>query len=82
MPLSLRLETIYKHLREAFSEWLKDDASLLAAALAYYGLFSFVSLFILILISINSLFQQGLLGRDMAVLVERLAGQQTAIGDR
>jgi membrane protein len=76
LPLSLRLETIYKHLREAFSEWLKDDASLLAAALAYYGLFSFVSLFILILISINSLFQQGLMGRDMAVLVERLAGQQ------
>lgn len=76
MQLSLRLETIYKYLKEAFSEWLKDDASLLAAALAYYGLFSFVSLFILILITINSLFQHGLLGRDMAIMVERLAGEQ------
>jgi len=76
LPLSWRLKTIYKHLKEAFSEWLKDDASLLAAALAYYGLFSFVSLFILILISINSLFQHGLLGSDMAIMVERLAGEQ------
>lgn len=76
MPRLWHLETIYKHLREAFSEWLKDDASLLAAALAYYGLFSFVSLFILILISINTLFQHGLLGSDMAILVEKVAGEQ------
>lgn len=83
MTLSWRLETIYKDLREAFSEWLKDDASLLAAALAYYGLFSFVSLFILMLISVSTLFQHGLLGRDVAILVERLAGQQmpTATGE-
>ena len=76
MPHFWRLETIYKHLMEAFSEWLKDDASLLAAALAYYGLFSFVPLFILMLISINALFQHGFLGTDLAVQAERLAGQQ------
>ena len=83
MPLFLRLETIPKHLKEAFSEWLKDDASLLAAALAYYGLFSFVPLFILVLIFINALFQHGFLGSDVAAQAERLAGQQmpTAAGE-
>ncbi|HEX7445852.1 MAG TPA: YihY/virulence factor BrkB family protein [Methanothrix sp.] len=68
---------ISNHLREAISEWLKDDASLLAAALAYYGLFSFVPLFILMLIFINALFQHGFLGSDLAVQAENLAGQQT-----
>jgi len=76
LPLFLRLETISKHLNEAISEWLKDDASLLAAALAYYGLFSFVPLFILVLIFINALFQHGFLGNDVAEQAERLAGQQ------
>lgn len=77
------MKKISYHLIEAIKEWLKDDASLLAAALAYYGLFSFVSLFILMLISVSSLFQHGLLGRDVAILVERLAGQQmpTATGE-
>lgn len=77
------MKKIFYHLSEAIKEWLKDDASLLAAALAYYGLFSFVSLFILMLISVSSLFQHGLLGRDVAILVENLAGQQmpTATGE-
>lgn len=70
------MKKIFYHLVEAIKEWFKDDASLLAAALAYYGLFSFVSLFILMLISVSSLFQHGLLGRDVAILVERLAGEQ------
>jgi membrane protein len=83
LSLFLRLETIPKHIREAFSEWLKDDASLLAAALAYYGIFSFVPLFILVLIFINALFQHGFLGNDVAAQAERLAGQQmpTAAGE-
>jgi membrane protein len=83
LPLTRRLETIPKHIREAFSEWLKDDASLLAAALAYYGIFSFVPLFILVLIFINALFQHGFLGSDVAAQAERLAGQQmpTAAGE-
>jgi membrane protein len=83
LRLSWRPETIYKHLREAFSEWLKDDASLLAAALAYYGLFSFVPLFILVLIFINALFRHGFLGSDVAAQAENLAGQQmpTAAGE-
>jgi len=62
-------------LREAFQEWLKDDAPLLAAALAYYGLFSFVPLLILILIFINSLFQHGLLDGQIAAASQDLVGR-------
>ncbi|MCX6669186.1 MAG: YihY/virulence factor BrkB family protein [Methanothrix sp.] len=61
---------------EAISEWMKDDASLLAAALAYYGLFSFVPLLIIILITINFLFMQGFLGVDIAQQAQHFAGQQ------
>ncbi|HUI39722.1 MAG TPA: YihY/virulence factor BrkB family protein [Methanothrix sp.] len=63
-------------LRHAFSEWLQDDASLLAAALAYFGLFSFVPLLIIVLVIINFLFQQGFLGVDVGQQAQELAGRQ------
>jgi membrane protein len=69
-------ETIPKLLQEAFSQWLKDDASLLAAALAYYGLFAFLPLLILVLIFINSLFQYGFLDGDVVRQAQDLAVQQ------
>ncbi len=63
-------------LREAFSEWQKDDASLLAAALAYFGLFSFVPLLIIILIIINFLFMQGFFTEEIAHRAQDFAGLQ------
>ncbi len=74
--LLLRLEAYSEVLQEAFSQWLKDDASLLAAALAYYGLFSFVPLFIIILVLISSLFQPGSLGVQVVAQSQDLVGQQ------
>ncbi|HPT19725.1 MAG TPA: YihY/virulence factor BrkB family protein [Methanothrix sp.] len=67
-------------LRKAFSEWLKDDASLLAAALAYYGLFSFVPLIILLLTFLNSLFRQGYLDSQTVEQSLDLVGQQMPAG--
>ncbi len=55
---------------------MKDDASLLAAALAYYGLFSFVPLLLIILIIINFLFMQGFLAEEIAQQAQDFAGQQ------
>lgn len=72
----MRPEGILNTLRRAFSEWMQDDASLLAAALAYFGLFSFVPLLIIVLIIINFLFQHGILGGDVAQQAQDLAGQQ------
>jgi membrane protein len=63
-------------IKRAFLEWLRDDASLLAAALAYYGLFSFVPLFIIVLIFINSFILQGFLSGEMAQKAHDLAGSQ------
>ena len=72
----MHLEKFPNLLQESISEWQKDDASLLAAALAYYGLFAFVPLLILVLIFINSLFQYGFLDGDVVRLAQDLAVQQ------
>ena len=72
----MHLKATARLLREAFREWLRDDASLLAAALAYYGLFSFVPLFILTLILINSLFRYGVLDGQTAAFSADLVGRQ------
>jgi len=72
----MRLQTSTKLLHEAISEWLNDDASLLAAALAYYGLFSFVPLVILALIFINSLFLHGFLDGQVVATSQDLLGRQ------
>jgi membrane protein len=72
----MRLAKFPNLLQESISEWLKDDASLLAAALAYYGLFAFVPLLILVLIFINSLFQYGFLDGDVVRQAQDLAVRQ------
>jgi membrane protein len=72
----MHLKKYTRLLGKAFSEWRKDDASLLAAALAYYGLFAFVPLLILALIIANLLIQRGFLGGDVVRQAQDLAVQQ------
>ena len=74
--MSLRSDQVIAFFKQAVTEWLKDDASLLAAALAYYGLFSFVPLLILSLIFINSLFSYGFLDSQVVATSQDLVGQQ------
>ena len=74
--MSLRSDQVIAFFKQAISEWFKDDASLLAAALAYYGLFSFVPLLILSLIFINSLFSYGFLDSQVVATSQDLVGQQ------
>lgn len=74
--LALRMRIFLDIFQEAFSEWRRDHAALLAAALAYYGLFSLAPLLILIILSINSLFHQSEQGRAIAEQVQDMAGQQ------
>lgn len=75
-PCYLQMKDFFPLLKEAFSEWQKDDASLLAAALAYYGLFAFVPLLILTLIFANLLIQRGFLGGDVVRQAQDLAIQE------
>ncbi len=74
--LTVRVRIFLDIFQEAFVEWRRDHAALLAAALAYYGLFSLAPLLIIILISINSLFHQSEQGRVIAEQVQDMAGQQ------
>ena len=69
--------------KQAFARWRDDDASLLAASLAYYGLFSLISLLILIFIFIDLLINQGVLGRGAVQQAQDLAGQHApqAVGE-
>lgn len=76
----MQIEASVRLLREAFREWRSDDASLLAAALAYYGLFSFVPLIILILIFLNSLFSHGYLDPQTVEQSLDMVGQQMPSG--
>lgn len=62
---------------QTIQEWLKDDASFLAAALAYFGVFSLVPLFIVVLISLNYLFDINLLSGDIVNQAQDLAITQT-----
>lgn len=72
----MRLSAAFRLLWQAALEWLKDDASFLAAALAYFGVFSLVPLFILILTVINAIFSQSLLGVDVVKQVQDIAAHQ------
>lgn len=76
----MRLDQVIPLFKQALSEWRKDDASLLAAALAYYGLFSFVPLVILVLILINALFSYGLLDGQVVATSQDLVGWQMPSG--
>lgn len=81
--LTLHARIFLSTFREAFEEWWRDHAALLAAALAYYGLFSIAPLLIIVLISINYLFSQSEQGSRIAEQVQNLAGQQAppVVGD-
>ncbi len=57
-------------------EWLKDDASFLAAALAYFSVFSLVPLFIVVLILLNYLFNLNLLSGETVNQAQDLAIKQ------
>lgn len=65
------LKTYWLLLKETFQEWLRDDASRISAALAYYSIFSMAPL-LLIAISISGL----LFGEEAArgVIEEQLTG--------
>jgi membrane protein len=78
----VRIKTIIGLLRETFTEWNEDKASRLAAALAYYTIFSLAPLLIIAIAIAGAVFGeeaargeivtqiQGLVGRDGAKFIE------------
>lgn len=78
----MNIKTILDLLKETFSEWNKDKSSRLAAALAYYTVFSLAPLLIIVIAIAGSVFGeeaargeivgqiQGLVGKDGARFIE------------
>lgn len=78
----MKVETIWVLLKETFSEWNADKASRLAAALAYYTIFSLAPLLIIAIAIAGAVFGeeaargeivgqiQGLVGREGAQFIE------------
>ncbi|MEH2253669.1 YihY/virulence factor BrkB family protein [Nostoc sp.] len=78
----MNLQTIWKLLQETFKEWSDDKASRLAAALAYYTIFSIAPLLIIVIAIAGAVFGeeaargqivgqiQGLVGKDGAQFIQ------------
>jgi len=78
----MNLKTMWELLKETFDEWNEDKASRLAAALAYYTVFSIAPLLIIVIAIAGSVFGeeaargqivgqiQGLVGRSGAEVIE------------
>jgi membrane protein len=73
----MNLQIIWGLLKDTFSEWQEDKAARLAAALAYYTVFSMAPLIIIVLGIVGYLF-----GRDMvgSYLIEQARGMVGAEG--
>lgn len=78
----MNLQTIWQLFQETFKEWSEDKASRLAAALAYYTIFSIAPLLLIVIAIAGAVFGQdaargeivgqiqGLVGRDGAEFIE------------
>ncbi|MEH2317177.1 YihY/virulence factor BrkB family protein [Nostoc sp.] len=78
----MNLQAIWKLLQETFKEWSEDKASRLAAALAYYTIFSIAPLLIIVIAIAGAVFGeeaargqivgqiQGLVGKDGAQFIQ------------
>ncbi|MGB5961990.1 MAG: YihY/virulence factor BrkB family protein [Coleofasciculaceae cyanobacterium] len=78
----LNIITIWELLKETVSQWKQDQASLMAAALAYYTIFSLAPLLIIVIAIAGTVFgeqaakgelvtqMQGLIGKEGAQLIQ------------
>ena len=76
--MQIRVKTIFRLLREAVREWQEDKASLLAAALAYYTVFSITPLLVIAIAIAGAVFGQDAAEGEIVQQIDRLVGQQGA----
>ncbi|MGL5081646.1 MAG: YihY/virulence factor BrkB family protein [Microcoleaceae cyanobacterium] len=75
---SLKLSVLWKLLRDAFAEWQRDRASMLAAALSYYMIFSIAPLLILVMVSLGAVVGEKMAQDEVMNQLEKLVGDQAA----
>ena len=74
----MNFKQVIELVKETFSEWLEDKASRLAAALAYYTVFSLAPLVIIVLGIAGLIFGEDVAGSYLLRQVESLVGQTGA----
>lgn len=76
--MRIRFTTIFKLLKETFQEWQQDKASLLAAALAYYTVFSITPLLVIAIAIAGAVFGQDTAKGEILAQVNDLVGEKGA----
>lgn len=74
----MSLQAIKKLLKRVFEEWSDDNASRLAAALAYYTVFSLAPLLVLCVIAATQIFDEEIARRSIQLQIQGLVGQPGA----
>lgn len=76
--MQIRVKAIFKLLQEAVREWQQDKVSLLAAALAYYTVFSITPLLVIAIAIAGAVFGQDAAQGEIVQQINQLVGQQGA----
>lgn len=76
--MRFRIRSIFQLLREAFEEWQEDKVSLLAAALAYYTVFSITPLLVIAIAIAGAVFGQDAARGEIIAQINNLIGNQGA----
>lgn len=76
--MQIRVKSTFKLLKETFQEWQQDKASLLAAALAYYTVFSVTPLLVIAIAIAGAVFGQEAAQGEILEQINGLVGQQGA----
>ena len=76
--MRLNIKTIFKLLKETFQEWQQDKVSRLAAALAYYTVFSITPLLVIAIAIAGAVFGQEAAKGEIVSQINGLVGDQGA----
>lgn len=76
--MQIRTKSTLRLLKEAFKEWQDDKVSLLAAALAYYTVFSITPLLVIAIAIAGAVFGQDAARGEILNQINQLVGAQGA----
>ena len=76
--MQIRIRSTFKLLKETFQEWQQDKAPLLAAALAYYTVFSITPLLVIAIAITGAVFGQDAARGEILEQINQLVGEQGA----
>ncbi len=76
--MQIRIKAIFRLLKEAFREWQQDKVSLLAAALAYYTVFSVTPLLVIAIAIAGAVFGEDAAKGEIIQQINNLVGEQGA----